>query len=369
MRTLFSNANVVDIFTGEVKHVDIYVEDGNISKILPAAQEHDFDGDIFDLNGDYVLPSFVNVFCDSLKALEQNFDISRNNLLLTDVFPLDNLLYYKNALSGCVYLNSMVFREFFSAKVLDNFLEKSESELSNFVDVVAKEKKVSFLKVGQSLQELGAVDSIFKKSLCHVLEDFGFLDRPCVIVGGNCFEKDDLELFEQYECRFCLTPFDDARQAKRPTNVVALKNRDFLVGIGSGYGFEIDFFAFMRQILLSTWGMFEDKSVLSEQDVLKMATFHGAQILLGEGFSTYGVSEGCHADFCVVRKTNSLYDDVFKRLVWEKSKNDVVMTVFGGKIIQKNGKLFAYQKENIMQICKDYDIIKEELFNQIRRKK
>ena len=71
---------------------------------------------------------------------------------------------------------------------------------------------------------------------------------------------------------------------------------------------------------------------------------------------------GGKADFLVIRRTETFYDSVFKSLVWEKSKHDVVMTIQDGKILQKNGRFS-------MDLDFDYDIIKSSIKMFTRRKK
>ena len=63
----------------------------------------------------------------------------------------------------------------------------------------------------------------------------------------------------------------------------------------------------------------------------------------------------------VIKNAKSLYDDIFKTLVWEKSKRDVVMTVLNGKILQKNGQI-------LMKNCGDYDTIIMDIQEKLRRK-
>ena len=134
---------------------------------------------------------------------------------------------------------------------------------------------------------------------------------------------------------FCITPHEDGKFGRRATNLLQLRDR-FCVGIGSGFSFEIDFFGYMRQILMTQRAMFEDQSVISEQEVLKMATSNGIEILQGKRNQ---LEIGGVANFMVVKKGVSFYDDIFSTLVWEKSKKDVVMTVLNGEIVQKNGEI------------------------------
>ncbi len=358
MQKLFKNANLVDVKNGQVNAVDILIENNTIKDIKNLGELSNQKGGIetFDLQGGYVLPPFVNVFCHSIDAFQKNYE-EINQFDCNIVNLVQKLMTIKNIFAGAIY-NDVAAKNEFNCVFVDKFEEKSEQELSEIVSTVAKNQNKLFIEAGKTLEELGTVDLLYKKSLPQVLEDFGYLDREPVIVGGNCFEKDDFELFSQYDCSFCLTPSDDGKSGVRPTNFISLQSKDFCVGLGSGKSFEIDFFAFMRQLIMTQRGLFENADCIEEKEVFEVATYNGAKIL---GLEKYGVEKGKFANFIVVSGGKSLYDDVLKTLVWEKSKKDVFMTVHNGEILQKNGKI-------LMKNMPDYDTIINEILQILRRK-
>ena len=330
---LFKNANLVNIEKESASLVDILVDEQG--KIFQVGKGLKCNGEVTDLGGDYVLPPFVNGFAQSQKAVQNSYGIQ------TDEKLTEKLILCKNLLAGAVFLNN-------NPLILDEIDKKSEAELDNLSENAAKAKSKLFMKVGLDLDELGAIDKHYQKTLAQVLEDFGFLDRDCVLVGGNCLEKDELQTLKDYDAKVVLTPYEDGRLGRRQNNLRMLKNFDFDMCFGSGAMAEIDFFGFMRHILLSTSSMFEDANLLTESDALKIAT--NGKVL---GFDT-DVKIGADANFVVVKKGNSLHNNVMKELVWGKSKKDVQMTVFRGAILQKNGKI-------LMQSLPQYDKIKEEI--------
>ncbi len=377
---LFKNGVLIDLKSGELSKVDILVENEKITAIEEWGVIEDLSSfnkpgfEIVDLQGNYVMMPFVNAFCDSEKAVLKTYGrefkfVNELNFKQSDAdnfkeFTQEDLcvlaasfIKVKSILAGSIFENDMWFVR--SAKIKDitknmpnwAYLEEIDKKNENVLDKLCMEvnqnKKRLFLKIGQTLDELGTIDKRFGKQISHVLEDFGLLDKKPIIVGGNCLEKDDLQVLKDYDCSFVVTPFDDAKNGRRLTNLIALKSLDFKVGIGSGESTEIDFFAYMRQLLLHTRALFEDKNILTEKDVLQMSTKQSAKI---SGISL-ALKVGEVASFIVIRNEISLYNDIFKTLVWEKSKKDVVMTVGNGEILQKNGEI-------LMKKMKDYDRIK-----------
>lgn len=330
---LFKNGNVVNIHTAEAKIVDILVDNGKIKQI---AKNINCDCETVDLGGNYVIPAFINSYCDSNMAVLNSYGIE------TDKKDAQQLLFVKNLCAGATILND-------KPTTLRDVAEKSEKELDDLNKSATKRKL--FMKVGQDLEQLGAIDKFYHKTLSEVLEEFGFLDRDCVLVGGNCLEKDELRLLKSYDTKVVLVPNEDARLGRRATNLVTLQNLGFEISLGSGEIAEIDFFAFMREILQEQRMLFEDKNVISEKDVFEIACNGNVLGIENE------VAEGFDANFAVVNRTQSLYENPLFDIIYTKCKKDVEMTIYRGEILQKNGKIF-------MQNLPQYDKIIEKIRRQ-----
>ena len=329
---LFKNANVVNVENGKASMLDILIDDGKIVKLEKNINQ---DCEVIDLQGKFVLPPFVNAFSNSESAVKNSFGVEVEKTLCRQ------LVLCKNLFAGAIFLNDNPF-------VLDKIENKNENELEKISVKVANEKLKLFIKVGQDLNGLGTIDKHYGKSAAYVLEDFGFLDRNSVIVGANCFEKDDFSVIKNYDKKIVVLPFEDGREGRRLTNLVTLKSLGFDVNFGSGDFAEIDFFAYMRQELLQHRSLFEDESILSEKDVIKIAC------------NKKEIGVGSFADFIVISNDNLNCEDVLKTLVWTKSKRDVEMTVFKGEILQKNGKIFM---QNLPQYDKIIKMIEHQRRN------
>ncbi|MBR1890567.1 MAG: amidohydrolase family protein [Clostridia bacterium] len=333
---LFRNANLIDFESETARNVDLLVDDNG--KFVEIGKDLTCKCENIDLQGDYVLPPFVNAYANSNSGVWNSYGSEMENAEKTHAHG-----FCKNLLAG-----SIIFNDSINALALENLQDKTEQELDDLCFDLAKTSKKLFLKVGLTLEEMGAVDKEYGKSLCEVLEGFGLLDRGSVIVGGNCFEKDDLRLLANYDTKFVFLPNEDARIGRRAININTLKMLGFDCGIGSGDFVEIDFFGFMRQLLQSQRQMFESDSVLQESDVLKMACNGG---LFGDKNK---IAPGENANFIVVSRDIDT-NDVRKSLVWRKTKRDVVMTIYKGEILQKNGKILMQNDEQRGKILKELD--------------
>lgn len=311
---IFKNCNLLDLNLGKINLVDIQVEGDKIEKIGKIK------GDGVDLEGKIVMPGFANCY--------HNYERASINSYGKMIDEKD--LHEKNICSGVCF-------DYYDTKNI-TFLEDID-KLSEkmFENVCFNLKDKVFIKFGQNLNEMGNINAIYKQLPSEVLEDFGILDKNAVIVGGNCFEKDELELLGAYNTSFVLLPNDDARSGRRFLNINILNRLNISYGLGSGEYAEVDFFAFMRELLSFNSFVMENSSLMSEQEAILHATLIGAKILGFDG----EIKKGNYANFVVLSgKTN--YDDIFKSIVYGMSKQNVYMTVKNGKILQQNG-VFAME--------------------------
>ena len=324
MKTLFKNGFLIDF--EKPLNVDILVKDGVIEKIGDLSKEKA--DKIVDLKGDIVSPAFANCFYRSVEAVKNSYFSEDKEFNAKEKEIIKKYMKVKNILSGSLYFQDFSFETPYS--FVEKINEKEEKELEN---ISLSLKDSVFIKIGQSLEEMGEINSNSKKMPSEFLEDFGFLDKKSVIIGGNLFEKDELEIFSSYNSSFVLLPNDDARSGRRYANINSLNKFHIPFGIGSGDFAEIDFFSFMRQILSFNSFVMENTSLLSPKEAYKIATLIGAKII---GYDAK-VSEGNFANFIVLNSKNILNRDIFKGIVFELSKQDVIMTVKEGKILQENG--------------------------------
>lgn len=340
-KKLFINATLVDFQCDTMTLSDILVKGGKIVKICPHGEiEISNDMDVINLYCGYVLPSFQNKFS------MRNSYLAIDNMRESGAIELvESYMKINNILAGGGNL-SIIPND--KALLIENIADMSEAELEELSNNVAKKNQTLFLHVGLSLDELGSVEKKFGKPLVNVLEDFGFLDRNWVLVGGNCLEKDDFQILSQYGNKVVICPFEDAQMGRRTLNLRMLKNFDFDISFGSGSTFEIDFFSMMRACLSFQWNLFEECSNIDEKDVLLMAT--GGQTCL---------EEGMEASFVVISAEPSLYDNLWKYLVWSKTKDNIFYNVQNGKIVLSDGFIHFGGEKDYFQLLLDILNLKE----------
>ena len=309
MRILIKNANILSFSKEKFEKKDVLIEESEIVKI-----SNNIDtscGRIIDATGNILMPAFANLYFNAERAIKNSYinvgvdEFRKNSALAGVCFEKEITSYLENVAS-------------FSEKQLD--------------EICLNLKSPVYVKIGQNLEEMGEINALSKKMPSEYLEDFGILDKKTFIIGGNCFEKDEIELFSNYNISFILLPNDDARSGRRFVNINTLKKFEIPFGLGSGEFAEINFFEMMRQILSYNSFVMENTSLMTAKEILEIATLKGAE-MLGENGE---VKEKNKANFLIVKR-DERYQNAFDEIVFGKNNSDILFTIKNGKILQENG--------------------------------
>ncbi len=310
MRILIKNANILSFSKEKFEKKDVLVDGNEIVKI-----SNNIDtscGRVIDATGNILMPAFANLYFNAERAIKNSY-----GKINADEF------FKNSALAG------VCFGKELDSSYLENIASFSEKQLD---EICLNLKSPVYVKIGQNLEEMGEINALSKKMPSEYLEDFGILDKKTFIIGGNCFEKDEIELFSNYNVSFILLPSDDARSGRRFANINTLKKYEISFGLGSGEFAEINFFEMMRQILSYNSFVMENSSLMTAKEILEIATIKGAE-MLGENGE---VKEKNKANFLIVKR-DERYINPFNEIVFGKNNNDILFTIKNGKILQENG--------------------------------
>lgn len=118
--------------------------------------------------------------------------------------------------------------------LLDDILSLSEKQLGDIALYCGKHKLPVLINYGRSLYEMGTIDKTFNLSPARFLEEMGFLDRKCALLGANHLDKDDLEILSQYEAKIVLTPQEDGLLGRSAVNLAPMLAKSIELGFASG---------------------------------------------------------------------------------------------------------------------------------------
>lgn len=122
---------------------------------------------------------------------------------------------------------------------------------------------------------------------------------------------------------------------------------------GQGSGSNMDMFDSMKFTALLQKGEFENAANMDSYEVLKMATINGAKAL-GVADEIGSVEEGKSADIIMVDLGSAVCQpvgNVFSDLVYNAKGSNVVMTMVGGKVVMKEGKVPGINEKELYKKC------------------
>ncbi len=153
--------------------------------------------------------------------------------------------------------------------------------LAVYVDILECDEKVleevSMLGIAvviplfENLQRTGEISAMFDTSPAKLIEQLGFLDRDCTIVGGMYADKDDLEILGSYNAKMVLCPRAFARRGGTFANIVLMKKQGLNLQMGTLDG-EIDFEKEIEFLHLTTLALLENESAVKKNEIEKIAT-------------------------------------------------------------------------------------------------
>ena len=157
----------------------------------------------------------VNDFAIDLTEFSERY-----NMKIFSIISAENLIEIPSSL---LVGNNLIVE-------IKNIEEIAESFLSQIVDLSAKLNLPLLLHFGRDLKSLGKIEQKYHKPPERFIEDFGFLDRKCYLLGCNYLDKDAISLLSNYNVKFIFTPLSDAEQGRGFLNFKLYENLDCFLG-------------------------------------------------------------------------------------------------------------------------------------------
>lgn len=224
-----------------------------------------------------MLQKLTNSFCiDGDGVIEKNVaaGVARLNLLTSDPFAAAEK-YKQHGLSGKIIVRA----EQLDKRALKK-LTKQGIDLAIYIDLLLFDEKQLekfsltglpvFIPLFDDLTKTGQIDSNFGISPAKLIEEMGFLDRDCTIVGGAYADKDDLEILGSYGAKIAVCPISQSQSGATFSNVVLMRKAGLNIGIGSGANSEIDLAKECEYLYLTTLSLLENPQAIQREEIQKL---------------------------------------------------------------------------------------------------
>lgn len=223
---------------------------------------------------------YVNGFCElNGQAVQKNLDVGVKYLQIFSHNPLQTIQDMKNAnISGRVVIDST---QALNQKNLKSILEQ-KFPIAVYVDILQLDEgdieKISFLNLPvviplfEDLYRTGQISSKYDVSPAKFIEDMGFLDRDCTILGGVYADKDDLQILGDYGAKIVVCPISLAKHGATFANIPLMQKYGLKILLGSGDEENIDFEKEVEFLYLTQLALLQNPNAVHKKQIIKLAT-------------------------------------------------------------------------------------------------
>ncbi|MGL4509238.1 amidohydrolase [Cetobacterium sp.] len=194
------------------------------------------------------------------------------------------------------------------------------------------------------------------KSVIEYMDSIGVLNNRVLLAHAIHLNEKDLDIIKKREVSITYNPMANAKGATGIARAYEMLNKNIKVGLGTDGPMssnQVDLFRTLSYASSMQRLKYNDRTIMTPDIVVKMATIGGAQALnLDKKIGS--IEPGKLADIVIIetKSPNMMPNyDPFATLVFQANSSNVDTTIVNGKIIVENKKLKTYDiKKNIKQM-------------------
>lgn len=194
------------------------------------------------------------------------------------------------------------------------------------------------------------------KSVIEYMDSIGVLNNRVLLAHAIHLNEKDLDIIKKREVSIAYNPMANAKGATGIARAYEMLNKNIKVGLGTDGPMssnQVDLFRTLSYASSMQRLKYNDRTIMTPDVVVKMATIGGAQALnLDKKIGS--IEPGKLADIVIIetKSPNMMPNyDPFATLVFQANPSNVDTTIVNGKIIVENKKLKTYDiKKNMKQM-------------------
>lgn len=390
MITKFTNGLVLDKNFDIIK-TDVYV-DGN--KIAAIGEANLIADDVYDLNGNLLMPSFKNAHTHSAMTFARSYadDLPLSEWLNNKIFPMETKLtgqdiYDLSKVAFLEYLTSGItacfdmyyfpdemakasvdfgFRTIMCGAV-NNFkesvelLEKYYKKFNSYDELISyklgfhaeyttslaimkdiaklceKYQDGVFMHSSETKSEVEGCITRYSKTPTQLFNEIGLFEYGGGAYHSVALREEDFEIYKEKKIWAVINAGSNCKLASGVAPVTQMLNKGIHLAIGTdgpSSNNALDMFREMYLISATQNIMNNNPASLNPIDILKMATVGGAKCMGLNDCDVIDVDK--KADLIVIdlkRPNMQPVNNILKNIVYSGSKENVVMTMVNGKIL------------------------------------
>lgn len=204
----------------------------------------------------------------------------------------------------------------------------------------------------ENKSEVANIEEQYNETPINALKEIEFLNKKLILAHGTFLNKEDLKYLKD-NVSIVTNPISNLNLGCGIADLVELQKNNINICLGTdgqGSGNNLNLFKHMSLVADLQKAKYQDPTVMSAYEVLKMATINGAKAYnLDKQIGS--LEEGKLADIIILDIDNiEIYPhpDLICEIVHNIESNNIVTTIINGKIIMENRKiLLNINEENL----------------------
>ena len=219
-------------------------------------------------------------------------------------------------------------------------------------DLSSEYKLPMHIHLSENMNEVNTVRNKFDMMPMEVLDKSKILNHKLVLAHGTFISDMELDMIKDRDVSICTNPVSNLNLGCGIADLVKYRDKGINICLGTdgqGSGNSMNLFYHMSLVDYLQKGKYEDPTIMSSYEVLKMATVNGAYAL---GYDDIGsIKVGNKADILILDISDLCINpvtDVISSVVHNFYSNIVDTTIVDGRILMRDKKLCIDIDENMI---------------------
>lgn len=217
----------------------------------------------------------------------------------------------------------------------------------------------------ETKDEIDYINTSYLSTVTEYLKKSGLFNYHVMLAHGVHINDSDIEVLKEISGGVIHNPVSNMKLGSGFANTAKLLKNGINVALGTdgqGSTNTLDMFLEIKLAAYMQKGMYNSATAITAEDVLKMATIKGAEVL-GIDSEVGSLEVGKKADIIIIN-TNKPHlcpiHNIYSTLAYSVTGDDVETTIIDGNIVMENRRIQNIDENEILKECK---IITNNLFS------
>lgn len=208
----------------------------------------------------------------------------------------------------------------------------------------------------ETKDEINYINNTYLSSVTEYLKKLGLFNYHVMLAHGVHISDEDIEVLKEISGGVVHNPVSNMKLGSGFANITKLLKNGINVALGTdgqGSTNTLDMFLEIKLAAYMQKGMYNSATAVSAEDVLKMATIKGAEVL-GIDSEVGSLEVGKKADIIIINLNKPHLcpvHNIYSTLAYSVDGGDVETSIIDGNIVMENRIINGVNEEEVLNEC------------------